>query len=188
MVRCSTDGGLRAAHPTDGMIVRTSGASGTPPPTQVFRNFRRGDPRGRPQAGKSAPPVADEASRFRGSAPIGGHDSARESVGTTVGKRTPPLRTTNNASVGADAYIGPPYALLVMCHCEASAHTGCGNPFSSSLVQGYYGCPCCGAQNFCAALRRTLEILTATTRSLRSLCHRQRSARSPRPVCGLVSE
>ena len=40
-----------------------------------------------------APPVADEASRFRGSAPIGGHDSARESVGTTVGKRAPPLRT-----------------------------------------------------------------------------------------------
>ena len=37
-------------------------------------------------------PVADEASRFRGSAPIGGHDSGRESVGTTVGKRTPPLR------------------------------------------------------------------------------------------------
>ena len=37
-------------------------------------------------------PVAEEARRFRGSAPIGGHDSGRESVGTTVGKRTPPLR------------------------------------------------------------------------------------------------
>ena len=37
-------------------------------------------------------PVADEASRFRGSAPIGGHDSDRESVGTTVGNRRP-LRT-----------------------------------------------------------------------------------------------
>ena len=34
-------------------------------------------------------PVADEASRFRGSAPIGGHDSDRESVGTTVGNRRP---------------------------------------------------------------------------------------------------
>ena len=34
-------------------------------------------------------PVADEASRFRGSAPIGGHDSGRESVGTTVGNRRP---------------------------------------------------------------------------------------------------
>ena len=37
-------------------------------------------------------PVAEEASRFRGSAPIGGHDSDRESVGTTVGNRLP-LRT-----------------------------------------------------------------------------------------------
>ena len=37
---------------------------------------------------------------------------------------------------------------------------------------------CCGAQNFCAALRRTLKILTAATRSLRFLCHRQRSVRS----------
>ena len=36
-----------------------------------------------------APPVAGEASRFRGSAPIGGHDSGRESVGTTVGNRRP---------------------------------------------------------------------------------------------------
>ena len=38
---------------------------------------------------------------------------------------------------------------------------------------------CCGTQNFCAALRRTLEILTAATRSLRFLCHWQRSVRSP---------
>ena len=37
---------------------------------------------------------------------------------------------------------------------------------------------CCGAQNFCAALRLTLKILTAATRSLRFLCHRQRSVRS----------
>ena len=44
---------------------------------------------------------------------------------------------------------------------------------------GENGCPCCGAQNFCAALRRTLEILTAATRSPRFLCHRQRSVRSP---------
>ena len=32
-----------------------------------------------------APSVAEEASRFRGSAPIGGYDSGRQSVGTTVG-------------------------------------------------------------------------------------------------------
>ena len=57
--------------------------------------------------------------------------------------------------------------------------TGCGNPFPLDFVQGYYGCPCCGAQNFCAALRRTLEILTAATCSLRFLCHWQRSVRSP---------
>ena len=98
--------------------------------------------------------MADEASRFRGSAPIGGYDSARQSVGTTVGKRAPPLRTARYTSVGADASVRPtalhvtfcrgrcPHrparaytAVSVMCHCEASAHTGCGNPFSSSLVQ-----------------------------------------------------
>ena len=32
-------------------------------------------------------------------------------------------------------------AFLIMCHCEASANTGCGNPFSSTFVQGYYGFP-----------------------------------------------
>ena len=46
-----------------------------------------------------APPVAEEASRVRGSAPIGGHDSARESVGTTVGNRRP-LRTGTRSAVG----------------------------------------------------------------------------------------
>ena len=47
-----------------------------------------------------APPVADAARRFRGSAPIGGHDSGRQSVGTTVGKRTPPLRSVTRGMVG----------------------------------------------------------------------------------------
>ena len=51
---------------------------------------------------------------------------------------------------------------------------------------GYYGCPCCGAQNFCAALRRTLEILTAATRSPRFIRHRRRSDRSPRARCALA--
>ena len=36
-----------------------------------------------------APPVAEEARRFRGSAPIGGCDSRRESDGTTAGNRRP---------------------------------------------------------------------------------------------------
>ena len=35
-----------------------------------------------------APPVAEEARLFRGSAPIGGHGSGRESVGATVGKNS----------------------------------------------------------------------------------------------------
>ena len=34
-------------------------------------------------------PVAEEASRFRGSAPIGGHNSGRQSAGATVGNRRP---------------------------------------------------------------------------------------------------
>ena len=98
-----------------------------------------------------APPVADEASRFRGSAPIGGYDSARESVGTTVGKRAPPLRKRNKNygeagrrgrrplqssigewCVGDDAHIVPLTALLVMCHCETSSQTGRGNPYPPS--------------------------------------------------------
>ena len=54
-----------------------------------------------------APPVADAARRFRGSAPIGGHDSGRQSVGTTVGKRTPPLRTAWWLVRRADVGIGP---------------------------------------------------------------------------------
>ena len=54
------------------------------------------------------------------------------------------------------------------------------SPFrQGGLGDGGHGCSCCGAQNFHAALRRTLEILTAATRSLRFLCHRQRSVRSP---------
>ena len=97
-----------------------------------------------------APPVADEASRFRGSAPIGGHDSARQSVGTTVGKRAPPLSTTRNAPSRADRVIRPykvmpcragpmcpavpPYPLQKARHCETSANAGRGNP--SSLPPG----------------------------------------------------
>ncbi len=55
-----------------------------------------------------APPVADAARRFRGSAPIGGRDSGRESVGTTVGKRTPPLRKRNKRCDGrATARVAP---------------------------------------------------------------------------------
>ena len=68
-----------------------------------------------------APPVADEASRFRGSAPIGGHDSARQSVGTTVGKRAPPLRATRNRHA--------PHAKLPVIAKPVTDVTGCGNPY-----------------------------------------------------------
>ena len=57
-----------------------------------------------------------------------------------------------------------------------------GNPFSlcgEGAARGGCGCPCCGTQNFGAALRRPLKILTAATRSSRFFCHRQRSIRSP---------
>ena len=56
---------------------------GTPPYAWV-EGAVRGRRRGVGKIGE-APPAADEASRFRGSAPIGGHDSGRESAGTTVG-------------------------------------------------------------------------------------------------------
>ena len=55
-----------------------------------------------------APPVADAARRFRGSAPIGGHNSGRESAGTTVGKRTPPLRRVTRGAVGGPMWASAP--------------------------------------------------------------------------------
>ena len=69
-------------------------------PTEALQGVRRGGALPLPAGGEigEAPPVADAASRFRGSAPIGGHDSGRESVGTTVGKRTPPLRILCNTN------------------------------------------------------------------------------------------
>ena len=63
----------------------------------------------------AAPPVADEARRFRGSAPIGGHDSGRESAGTTVGRsewprskfQAPAVRQRRN--FGHRNRTAPPY-------------------------------------------------------------------------------
>ena len=54
-----------------------------------------------------APPVAEEASRFRGSAPIGGHDSGRESVGTTVGNRRPLQMRNKKCSGQVTARVAP---------------------------------------------------------------------------------
>ena len=56
-------------------------------------------------------------------------------AGHTNGRgRAPPLLTTRKHP-----------ALLAMCHCEASAHTGCGNPSPPAFAQGYYGFPRCFA-------------------------------------------
>ena len=79
-----------------------NGPSGTPAPTEGYKGRgRTGGVEPRPYGGYKgcgkravgeigeAPPVAEEASRFRGSAPIGGYDSGRQSVGTTVGNRRP---------------------------------------------------------------------------------------------------
>ena len=78
-------------------------------PYGSVQGMRRGGALPLPVGGEigEAPPVADEASRFRGSAPIGGRDSGRESVGTTVGKRTPPLRIHWEFIRRADVGIGP---------------------------------------------------------------------------------
>ena len=55
-----------------------------------------------------APPVAEKARRFRGSAPIGGHDSGRESVGTTVGNRRPLRSSIDKRCVGVGLPDDPP--------------------------------------------------------------------------------
>ena len=108
------------------------------------------------------------------------------------GQRRPPLRKRNKRCNGrATARVAPTKALQgVQGRAESPSH-GCAVPApfrQGGRGGGGCGCSCCGAQNFHAALRRTLEILTAATRSLRFLCHRQRSVRSPQPVCALASQ
>ena len=71
----------------------------------------------------------------------------------------------------------PPFSCVVF-RCFASVR-GDFRPLGDEVLLPTAAITCCGAQNFCAALRRTLKILTAATRSLRFLCHRQRSVRSP---------
>ena len=58
-----------------------------------------------------APPVAGEANRFRGSAPIGGHDSGRESAGTTVGNRRPPTKRSKKYGAEGGRIATPVCAL-----------------------------------------------------------------------------
>ena len=71
-----------------------------------------------------APPVAEEARRFRGSAPIGGHDSGWKSVGTTVGNRRP-LRKHNDVTRregNTDCHVAPLLAMTVFL--RGAVHTG----------------------------------------------------------------
>ena len=98
LTRSAGDGGTHGSRPT---AVHFCGAGPVCPAESAVRN-RRADRGVRPYGNVTrgaakravgeigeALPVADEASRFRGSAPIGGHDSDRKSVGTTVGNRRP---------------------------------------------------------------------------------------------------
>ena len=97
-VRCKSGGRVRAPRSTE----RFAGADDPVRPAPITQHLVGQGPCALPwvreKSGRAvgeigeALPVAEEASRFRGSAPIGGHDSDRESVGTTVGNRRP-LRT-----------------------------------------------------------------------------------------------
>ncbi len=103
-VRCVSCGGVRAPRPTGaGHGVRCR--------------------RGVGEIGE-APPVAGEANRFRGSAPIGGHDSGRESAGTTVGNRRL-LRKHNDLTRregNTDCHVAPLLAMTVFL--RGAVHTG----------------------------------------------------------------
>ena len=63
-----------------------------------------------------APPAADEANRFRGSAPIGGCDSGRESAGTTGGQENP-APTHNMWAFAAGDRKGGPYGSITRGAC-----------------------------------------------------------------------
>ena len=151
------------------------------PPPVLLTTLRRGDPCGRPRAGKSAKRRQwrmkqagfEEVPRLAGTTvpvnrsaqqcpSIGRHNGGQESPSPTHpmipfrrGRR--PRRPARRdllpfrrgRCLHRPAGHSPPLC-KTPCHCEASAHTGCGNPLSASLVLGYYG--------------------------------------FPRPVCGLVSE
>ena len=87
-----------------------------------------------------------------------GHRALRSSIG----KR----------SVGDDAYIVPPSpaiklsarrqrtALLVMCHCEASAHTGCGNPRPLWICAGVLRIPTTSLRTGLGMTREFLRLLS----------------------------
>ncbi len=85
------------------------------------------------------------------------------------------------------ALLHPPLAALrrfprFICHRQRSIRSPHRPGRTGFPVMRRAGWSCCGAQNFCAALRRTLEILTAATRSFRFIRHRRRSIHSPHPA------
>ena len=87
-----------------------------------------------------APPVADAARRFRGSAPIGGRDSGRQSVGTTVGKRTPPLRRGYKGCGTAGRCRHRPLRNRIMGCVGEGLCPSRGRPQGSPLRRGYKRC------------------------------------------------
>ena len=99
------------------------------------------------------------------------------------GQRRPPLRRTMSFLPPGRCGHRPPRKRYKGGRGERNppvTASPCQPPLrQGGLGDGGCGCSCCGAQNFHAALRRTLEILTAATRSPRFFCHRQRSVRSP---------
>ena len=78
-----------------------------------------------------------------------------------------PVRTPPNKAPVGDGVLDVPFASHPMSRTRRA------------------GCSCCGAQNFYAALRRTLKILTAATRSSRFFRHWRRSIRSPHPAADM---
>ncbi len=80
-------------------------------------------------------PAAEEARRFRGNAPIGGHDSGRQSAGTTVGNRR--LLRMFTSSAWAGDRKGRPYGFVwILRIATASVRTGFA--MTGYILQLYY--------------------------------------------------
>ena len=116
-VRCKSGGRVRAPRPTERFV----GADDSVRPPPITQRLVGQGPCALPGAEKicraveeigEALPVADEASRFRGSAPIGGHDSDRESVGTTVGNRRPLRKRCKRCGGQATTRVAPTVGII----------------------------------------------------------------------------
>ena len=117
-VRCKSGGGMRAPRPTERFV----GADDPVRPGPITQHLVGQGPCALPwvreKSGRAvgeigeALPVAEEASRFRGSAPIGGHDSDRKSVGTTVGNRRPLRKRYKRCSGQATTRVAPTVGII----------------------------------------------------------------------------